>query len=776
MRHAALVAGVLVSLACGDEADVPRTMPGDVAQSVAAMDTAEMVARARTFLDTDRPWRAARVLREYRERADGLTPEQRILAARAEGGWGAWPEARALLEDAPGIERIDGGVGLYLLGRARDAEGDAPGAVQAYRAFLALPQTAELAEQHAAARFRLGLAQLRAGERAEARATLAAARREAGEAEVWLDLIEADALAETGDTAAVRAAVAEYDDGLLGLRAWRARVKAALNAKDTASARALASQARRWAKTDGTQAEFLVAAARAAKAMGDSAAASDALRGAIERDGAGPYGREAAALLREGRMTPADHLAVARVLDAQGLHEDALDGFRAWLDAGAGSAAERQAVLLELGEALFYAGRFDEVADALSPVAKTRDARFLRARAASQANDAAEAVEIYSALAAENAGNGIGAHALFLAADAWHEDNEPDKARALYRQVVARYPGRDQMGLSLLRLAGIAYNEKEYAEAARLWDQYRSRYPRGERVLQATYWSARARAEAGDSVAAAALYRSIREKERDGYYALLASRHLGEPFWPIPLSRSPAPAEGAAQTVARWMRGVDLLREAGYPEEASAEADRLLSRTGGDRAVRYALAEALAERGYARRAILLGHGLSGGDPSERLLRILYPFPYRQLIVEEARDRGMDPMIAAAMIRQESMYEARITSPAGARGLMQIMPATGAELAEAVGIDRWDPELLYHPEINVHLGVRYLAQLLEDYNGSLPAAFGAYNAGPHRVERWSRFPEFGQDELFTERIPFRETRDYVRTLTLNREFYGGLHGK
>jgi soluble lytic murein transglycosylase len=225
------------------------------------------------------------------------------------------------------------------------------------------------------------------------------------------------------------------------------------------------------------------------------------------------------------------------------------------------------------------------------------------------------------------------------------------------------------------------------------------------------------------------------------------------------------------------MQGIDLLRAAGYPEEASAEADRVVAAAGGDRPTRYALAEALAERGYTQRAIRIGLGLQGSGPADRrLLRILFPFPYRSLITEEARDRELDPYIAAALIRQESMFEARITSPAGARGLMQIMPATGRGLADAVGIEPWNAEALYHPEVNVHLGTRYVTQHMENYDGSLPSVFSAYNAGWHRVEWWREFPEARDEELFTERIPFRETRDYVKILTRNHALYSGLYAE
>jgi hypothetical protein len=101
-----------------------------------------------------------------------------------------------------------------------------------------------------------------------------------------------------------------------------------------------------------------------------------------------------------------------------------------------------------------------------------------------------------------------------------------------------------------------------------------------------------------------------------------------------------------------------------------------------------------------------------------------------------------------------------------------------ELAELMA-DRpepWDAELLYHPEINVHLGTRYVAQHSERYDGALPHIFSAYNAGAHRVERWRRFPEHQDLELFTERIPFYETREYVKILTRNRAIYRGLYSE
>lgn len=752
---------------------MPRSMPGDVGATADALAPEELPARARGFLATDRPWRAARSMDSYLARADDPTAADRVLAARAHGGWGNWAEVLRLLDGVSALESHENGMGLYLLGRARHEAGDATGAAEAYRSFLAFaPPAGELEAERDAARLRLGLALIQAGEREAGRAELDALP---GVGSTWFRVLSADALAAAGDTAAVRGVVSGLDDGMAGLRAWRARVEAARRAGDPAAARALANRARSWAGTSDTRAEFLLLAGRMAAEMGDTAAARDAYRGVIDRGAAGAHARQASALLQQGAMTPADHLAVARVQAAQGLHEQAVDGFRRWLDARAGSAAERADVHMELATALFYSERYRQVDDALRPIAGEHRARMLLARAEAHRGRTDRAADLYLDIARSTSG-GRSAEALFIAAGTLHDAGEFERASELYREVVRRYPGSDRMGLATLRLAGIAFEQGDYTTAARLWDGYRASYPSGDRALQATYWAGRAREEQGDSAAAAGLYRSVRQRERDSYYALLASRRLGEPFWPLPMQPSPASDPAAERRVEQWTEELDLLRAAGFDDAASARADELLSDVGGDRATRYALAEALAARGYSQGAILLGIGLQGsGPPNRRLLQILYPFPYRTLITGEARDRGLDPSVVAALIRQESMFEARITSPAGARGLMQIMPATGQQLAEAVGLERWEPELLYHPEINVHLGTRYVAQFMEEYDESLPSVFSAYNAGPHRVEWWSEFPEYGDDELFTERIPYRETRGYVKILTRNRALYQGLYG-
>lgn len=774
-----LIAVVILTLtACGDGEDaIADQVAGDDETTFVDAEIVALPDAAEGFLATDRPWRAARAMRRYVDEVDSVRADARFLAARAEAGWGAWDEVLTLLSDEATLRLSEDGIGYYLLGRAQDEAGDASAAIGSYRTFLsASPPSGELQLERTAARLRLGLALLRIGEREESDRQLSVVADEAPGAATWFDVLRADALARAGDFEGATAVVEGLDSGYRGLRSWRARIEAAWNSGDPASARYLANQARSWASTNSTRAEMAVRAGRAAVLMDDVQDGRTAFRSAIALDAAGPWGRAAAAELGDGERTPEEHLSVARVYRAQGFHQESIEGFEVWLDQGEGTTAEKEGVRLEYANALFYAERYDDVPRALQPIANLTSARMLQARAAGRAGDTDAAVGIYLDVERQFQGAANGAQALLLAADIRQEAGDEDGAIRLFDRLIRAYPGTSQMGLGMMRRAGVAFHQKDYESAASIWDDYQRRYPRGTNALQAMYWSGKAHLAMGDSTEAERLFLEIRRQDRDSYYSVLASRQLGIPFWPVPLSPDPGDDPTAASRVRAWMQGINILLEAGFPVEAAAEVDRIVGIAGSHRATRYALAEALADRGFSRHAIRIGLSLQvSGAPNQRLLRILYPFPYRTLIIEEAHDRGLDPFMVAALIRQESMFEVRITSHVGARGLMQIMPLTGTRLADAVGIQPWETEMLYHPEINVHLGTRYLAQHWERFDEALPSVFSAYNAGAHRVEWWSAFPEYGDDELFTERIPFRETRDYVKILTRNYAIYAGLYG-
>jgi soluble lytic murein transglycosylase len=163
--------------------------------------------------------------------------------------------------------------------------------------------------------------------------------------------------------------------------------------------------------------------------------------------------------------------------------------------------------------------------------------------------------------------------------------------------------------------------------------------------------------------------------------------------------------------------------------------------------------------------------LSLEDP--RVLRVIFPWPWRELIEAEAREFGVDPYLLAAVIRQESGFRHAVTSRVGARGLMQLMPGTAAQTASRLGVP-WRERLLITPDANLHVGTAHLAMLLRRYRGAVVTALAAYNAGGRPADRWARLPDARDPFWFVEGITYPETRGYVRSVVRNRALYEALY--
>jgi soluble lytic murein transglycosylase len=153
--------------------------------------------------------------------------------------------------------------------------------------------------------------------------------------------------------------------------------------------------------------------------------------------------------------------------------------------------------------------------------------------------------------------------------------------------------------------------------------------------------------------------------------------------------------------------------------------------------------------------------------NRQLLDILYPRPYLEELSKTLKNEALDPIVVLSLIRQESVFNPLARSPVGARGLMQLMPATARRFRRSVR-----EKQLASPNINIELGTKYFNNLLKRYDGNLVYVLSAYNAGESRVERWRNL-YFDTDETILkniEAIPFLETRNYVKLIFRNIFFY------
>jgi soluble lytic murein transglycosylase len=209
---------------------------------------------------------------------------------------------------------------------------------------------------------------------------------------------------------------------------------------------------------------------------------------------------------------------------------------------------------------------------------------------------------------------------------------------------------------------------------------------------------------------------------------------------------------------------------------------RLAQRVAGNSPVIEAtLAWAYHKKGELRTAITLMRraypqfmSVKGERLPTEIMQVIFPLTYWPSIQREAKVRGLDPYLMAALIAQESTFDPKIRSAANAWGLMQIIPPTGRRIARQIGIRNFSTSTLTNPELNLKIGMTYFASLVKQFGGT-HYALASYNAGEHRIIRWKQErPGLDEDE-FIDDIPFPETQNYVKRILGTAEDYRALYG-
>lgn len=287
---------------------------------------------------------------------------------------------------------------------------------------------------------------------------------------------------------------------------------------------------------------------------------------------------------------------------------------------------------------------------------------------------------------------------------------------------------------------------------------------------RAGYWLGRAHEAAGNGAQAQRWYKAAAEHPTS-FYGQLAAERIGRDVTAALAERGPAstPNTLPAQTV----RAIRLLTAAG--EEARAYAFMLSLAQGQETPGGLAAAGRLAlELGRTEAAVRIGKTAAGKGVV--VMDVYYP------VTEIAARRGpIEPALALAITRQESEFNPRAVSPAGARGLMQLMPATAQRVARDLGVSHSTAKLIEDPEHNATLGKAYLATRLSQFNGATILAAAAYNAGAGRVDEWiGRFGDPRDPRVdaidWIETIPFSETRNYVQRVMEGLHIYRARLGQ
>ncbi len=449
-------------------------------------------------------------------------------------------------------------------------------------------------------------------------------------------------------------------------------------------------------------------------------------------------------------------------------------------------------VSLRLAECDFYLKRFAATREALEPwtrkASRRAEAQFFYLGAMRELGQHDEFVRLARELVAawpqeswaEETLNNLATHYILV--------SDIDSANAVFQEILERYPASRHAQRAGWKVGWAAYRQGRFDEAIRLFESSSARFPRSDYRPLWIYWSARAHDQLGNAETANARYAIVVADYQNSYYGRLASQVLAARGVQPRTVVLPAPAAPAADEPGRTALPptADIIRALIASElydDALNELQYAQRAWGDSPAIEATMGLIYSRSGDLRRGINAikraypQYIAAGGEalPVE-MLKVLFPVAYWDAIKRHSNAHGLDPYVVAALMAQESTFDAAIKSHANAVGLMQIVPSTGSRYAKRIGLRRFRPSMLTQPDINIRLGTAIFSDLVARFDGGTHLALASYNAGEGAVVRWvSERPGIARDE-FIDDIPYPETQNYVKKIVGTAEDYRRLYGE
>ncbi len=438
-----------------------------------------------------------------------------------------------------------------------------------------------------------------------------------------------------------------------------------------------------------------------------------------------------------------------------------------------------------LNQARDYAqalGAFD-AAGAL-PTPHLAEIKYYAARCAARSGDVTGAIDRYAEIPRRFRKSGWAERAAYRRAELLLRTGRYTEAAAAYARYSSRFGkskwrARARYGRAMALLSCGKPAEAKTQFAALRKDASNRRFVASLRHLEGV-----AALRSGDQPTAKKLWLDLIEEQPLTWPALAAHARLKQlghtplpPVMPLPPTTAHAalPLTLPAAPALLHSVGLDAAAEGRLALMEQEAAARYPGRESEALCGLYGLLTG-ARRRYqvGSRAVSLEQLMRPPSTAERWTwTCVYPYPFPDLVRREEQRYGLPTGLVHAVMRQESAFQTTARSPVGARGLMQLMPATASRAAAEAGID--PPNDILRPDINIRLGAFYLAKLLDSFNGSVPLAVAAYNAGPQAVQSWVTDGDDRDVDVWVARIPYRETRHYVQRVLGNLSRYQWLAG-
>jgi soluble lytic murein transglycosylase len=392
------------------------------------------------------------------------------------------------------------------------------------------------------------------------------------------------------------------------------------------------------------------------------------------------------------------------------------------------------------------------------------------------------------------------------------EADEPS-AEAAYRQLVSLYPRGEYAPESLWRLIWPLIPQNRLSDYLIQAQHYMAQYGYSRSAPKVMFWMGKAQ-EKIDVNVATQTYTRLEDRYPGTYYAFRAEARLkaitegaNDPGWRIKLPEKayynatntnlntldilPSAETFGTKNGEQRREEAEGLQHIGLAEDTSLFVTEAIGslpatveswaaqitgdRARGIRAMRTALDKRTRQLLESEEQTAFEEA-AASSPDE--MKLLYPIYFAEWIEPAARRNGLDPYLVQALMREESYFNEFAVSGSNARGLMQLLPATAADVAHWEQLPDFKTADLFTPQINIHLGSRYLAYIRGLFNGNAMPAVGAYNGGPGAMRRWvtTDAKQFATDpDLFIERIPYGQSRDYIKKVFAGYWNYQRLYG-
>lgn len=381
--------------------------------------------------------------------------------------------------------------------------------------------------------------------------------------------------------------------------------------------------------------------------------------------------------------------------------------------------------------------------------------------------------------------------ALFVLAHIREERGETEKAISLYQEIAHQVPASTLKSSALWKIGWLAYKREDYRGALQAWQLLLASTSRSPWVEKGLYWKARALKKTGRVQEANEAVQRLKQAYPASYYTQMVSKEVaaeaanGKKGRPLEEQVLPVffqiQAKSAGAENLHFEKGKKLV-QLGMLSPALGELQAAEEEGTSIEEMRLEIARLYREAGEYHRSNFLVRKhfplkpFAGNlEENDRVLFMLaYPLGDPTVINYFAQIRRLDPALLTAVILEESRFHAAALSAAGARGLMQILPATGRKIARQLKLRWFSDELLFDAKVNLRLGSWYLSRLLEEFGGKETFALAAYNAGPQIVREWLAQNGALEEDEFVEEIPYSETKNYIIRVMTSAQIYRDLY--